>query len=708
MPSHQNRQWSDEYMMYEYKVKQCLRTDHHNWKHCPWRHPGETAAQRRHPSVHKPTFCVNLKMAGECSAGDDCPFSHNTFEMSLHPLRYKTTLCNLGEKCNREICFFAHSHKDLRTPEPEAGDAAAAAAGVGGVALSGGSFSGATAAPGAAALGLVTNTGEVVQISNGSFTSGVGGELLSPAGGGGGLVLLQQVEQSAGSGLEQQQQQQQLLLLQLNSQQQQLMGLDNSAAAAGNVQGVESSGPSCGILSRVLPGSRGSLRGLEQQQPAVSRQDLCNFESFTSQGSFSGRQAASLQQQLLLQLQQQQQQQQQTAAMLRQDLGGFDSFTSQGSFSAAAAAAAGGSFTAAAGGGFTAGNNNTAVAMLQQQQQQQQQAAAAAAALRQELAHFGDSFTSQSSFSAGTGGSFTAGAGNSFAAGNARAAFGGGSNSFTAGVGIGGHFTVSGSGGSFSAGGRGLALQQHQQQQQAAALLQQELANYNDSFTSQGSRSLASLQQQAMLLRQELTGYDSVTSQSSFSTGGGSFTRSVAPGAALLQQQQQQLTPPMLDTAFDSFTSQCSTSSQLSGLGYRSMPLSPLMDRSQGSAVSQAQGFAAMAGQAGQGSQGSLPRVLAAPSPPGSVNAAAAGMLFGGNGQNAGNGNAMLPPSGPGGRRSLDAGPMLAPACAAPGGPTSSSLQQQQLAAKQQQEAAAAAVQQQVMQLQLRSAEWQQ
>jgi hypothetical protein len=44
------------------QVKQCLRTDHHNWKHCPWRHPGETAAQRRHPSVHKPTFCINLKM----------------------------------------------------------------------------------------------------------------------------------------------------------------------------------------------------------------------------------------------------------------------------------------------------------------------------------------------------------------------------------------------------------------------------------------------------------------------------------------------------------------------------------------------------------------------------------------------------------------------------------------------------------------------
>ncbi|KAF6263135.1 hypothetical protein COO60DRAFT_1458238 [Scenedesmus sp. NREL 46B-D3] len=112
------------------QVKQCLRTDHHNWKHCPWRHPGETAAQRRHPSVHKPTFCINLKMAqhhmrvltswsvryhmhvqaGECTAGDNCPFSHNTFEMSLHPLRYKTTLCNLGDNSVRFLLLSWGQH----------------------------------------------------------------------------------------------------------------------------------------------------------------------------------------------------------------------------------------------------------------------------------------------------------------------------------------------------------------------------------------------------------------------------------------------------------------------------------------------------------------------------------------------------------------------------------------------------------------------
>lgn len=97
-----------------------------SWKHCPHRHPGEVAAQRRHPSLHKPAFCMNLKLVsealqpahlawlteewhwcsqrlttsclplplivpplqyGSCAAGDDCPFSHNTFEMSLHPER---------------------------------------------------------------------------------------------------------------------------------------------------------------------------------------------------------------------------------------------------------------------------------------------------------------------------------------------------------------------------------------------------------------------------------------------------------------------------------------------------------------------------------------------------------------------------------------------------------------------------------------------
>lgn len=54
------------------QVKLCPRLDHHNWKHCPHRHPGEVAAQRRHPSLHKPAFCMNLKLVGSDSSCRHC------------------------------------------------------------------------------------------------------------------------------------------------------------------------------------------------------------------------------------------------------------------------------------------------------------------------------------------------------------------------------------------------------------------------------------------------------------------------------------------------------------------------------------------------------------------------------------------------------------------------------------------------------------
>jgi hypothetical protein len=51
-----------------------------------------------------------------CVRGDACPYAHNVFEYWLHPTRYRTQLCNDGEKCARKICFFAHSLEELRTP----------------------------------------------------------------------------------------------------------------------------------------------------------------------------------------------------------------------------------------------------------------------------------------------------------------------------------------------------------------------------------------------------------------------------------------------------------------------------------------------------------------------------------------------------------------------------------------------------------------
>lgn len=39
------------------------------------------------------------------------------FESWLHPSRYRTQLCKDHEKCDRPVCFFAHSVEELRTPE---------------------------------------------------------------------------------------------------------------------------------------------------------------------------------------------------------------------------------------------------------------------------------------------------------------------------------------------------------------------------------------------------------------------------------------------------------------------------------------------------------------------------------------------------------------------------------------------------------------
>lgn len=38
------------------------------------------------------------------------------FESWLHPSRYRTQLCKDHGKCDRPVCFFAHSLEELRSP----------------------------------------------------------------------------------------------------------------------------------------------------------------------------------------------------------------------------------------------------------------------------------------------------------------------------------------------------------------------------------------------------------------------------------------------------------------------------------------------------------------------------------------------------------------------------------------------------------------
>ncbi|KAM0868790.1 hypothetical protein ACQ4PT_041088 [Festuca glaucescens] len=84
----------DEFMMYEFKVRRCARARSHDWTACPYAHPGE-AARRRDPRrvAYSGDPCPDFRRrpgGAACPRGTACPLAHGTFELWLHPSRYRT------------------------------------------------------------------------------------------------------------------------------------------------------------------------------------------------------------------------------------------------------------------------------------------------------------------------------------------------------------------------------------------------------------------------------------------------------------------------------------------------------------------------------------------------------------------------------------------------------------------------------------------
>ncbi|KAJ0448074.1 putative transcription factor C3H family [Helianthus annuus] len=106
---------SDEFRMFEFKVRKCTRSRSHDWTDCPFAHPGEKA-RRRCPRrfCYSGVMCPDFRR-GCCVRGDTCEFSHGVFEYWLHPSRYRTEACKDGRSCMRKICFFAHTSSQLRS-----------------------------------------------------------------------------------------------------------------------------------------------------------------------------------------------------------------------------------------------------------------------------------------------------------------------------------------------------------------------------------------------------------------------------------------------------------------------------------------------------------------------------------------------------------------------------------------------------------------
>ncbi|GLT85500.1 hypothetical protein SLE2022_036890 [Rubroshorea leprosula] len=104
----------DQFRMYEFKVRRCVRGRSHDWTECPYAHPGEKARRRDPRKYHySGNACPDFRK-GNCRKGDSCEFAHGVFECWLHPARYRTQPCKDGTSCKRRVCFFAHTPEQLR------------------------------------------------------------------------------------------------------------------------------------------------------------------------------------------------------------------------------------------------------------------------------------------------------------------------------------------------------------------------------------------------------------------------------------------------------------------------------------------------------------------------------------------------------------------------------------------------------------------
>lgn len=86
-----------------YKVLLCTRRAPHEWKSCPYAHPGELVRRRPLECGYSPVPCPSLRNGSTCPRGDECRFAHGCFETWLHPERYRTQMCSDGAACKRKV-----------------------------------------------------------------------------------------------------------------------------------------------------------------------------------------------------------------------------------------------------------------------------------------------------------------------------------------------------------------------------------------------------------------------------------------------------------------------------------------------------------------------------------------------------------------------------------------------------------------------------
>jgi hypothetical protein len=103
---HETAQYDDRFYMYRYKTAYCPNIAvKHDWTLCIYAHRFTDYRRRPDQFQYYPEECTQLNMEtwvivckrhrGECRDGDDCRYSHSTAERLYHPMKYKTSPCDV-------------------------------------------------------------------------------------------------------------------------------------------------------------------------------------------------------------------------------------------------------------------------------------------------------------------------------------------------------------------------------------------------------------------------------------------------------------------------------------------------------------------------------------------------------------------------------------------------------------------------------------
>ncbi|KAJ4971007.1 hypothetical protein NE237_004106 [Protea cynaroides] len=94
---------SDDFLMYEFKVRRCMHSRSNDWTDCPFANPGEKARRKDPQRYHySGNVCTDFWRGG-CHHGDACEFVHGVLSAGFTRRGIACKLVRMGRTVSRRF-----------------------------------------------------------------------------------------------------------------------------------------------------------------------------------------------------------------------------------------------------------------------------------------------------------------------------------------------------------------------------------------------------------------------------------------------------------------------------------------------------------------------------------------------------------------------------------------------------------------------------